>query len=416
MIDFFSKPLNTLDAADVTALIAAGWPESYTLEYKRSLPSKSGGVDPWDQGRGEVGEYARNEILAEIVGMANADGGYLILGIDETTEKPPRASAIHEQREIRDLARRFEDQARSCVDPPIASLMVQPVETEGQSGVIVFKVSASRLAPHRVSTTRDAFVRRGASNMKMTMREIQEMSVASFRRTEDLDEAFAAFRSKFRTWRGSAPIAFRVTAIPLDRLPDPGRLYNPRSGIPHFVLKSFDATVGQQRTPLTLVGGNWSERPILRGVQGDATTTSGKFRIQHFQTGIIDLSFSTNGEFAEVSKDRSVIYHGWLLGGVANVLKSISAHRSLVGLGDAEYALQVEILSSQNGSGAIPTYLSLGERHYDQGQHFLPSELLLPVISVGGSDDFNSVINIVDNDIFDALEVQSARAPIAVTW
>jgi hypothetical protein len=417
LTDFFTKPLNMVDANDVTALANSGWPESYTLEYKRSLPNKSGGSDPWDQGKNEIGDYARNELLAEIVGMANSDGGYLILGIDETTEKPPRPSSIVEQREVRDLARRFEDQARACIDPPISSLIVHPIETNGTSGVVVFKVSASRFAPHRVSTTRDAFVRRGASTTKMTMREIQDMSVASARRTDDLQLEFQVFRAKFRTWRGTAPIAFRVTAIPLDRLPDVGRLYNSRPGITHFSLRRFQAAVGQQNVQLVLVGGDWSDRPILRGVQGDATTTSGRFRIQHLQSGVIDLSFATNGQFSGVSDDRTVIYHGWLLGGVANVLQLISAHRQRVGMGDAEYGLEIEILASQNSSGAIPAYLSLGSGNHDQSQHFLPPELLLPMVSIGGPQDFDPVINIIDTDVFDALEVRRGPdAPIVVSW
>jgi len=82
----------------------------------------------------------------------------------ETPDNPPRADAIMPLPRVGELARRFEDQTRSCIDPPLPRLQIRAIETDGQGGgVIVFRTSASRAAPHRLNTTREAYVRRGAS-------------------------------------------------------------------------------------------------------------------------------------------------------------------------------------------------------------------------------------------------------------
>jgi hypothetical protein len=57
---------------------------------KKTLPDKRGRQHPWVTG-GDIEDHARNEILPEVIAFANAQGGSLILGIEETSDKPPRA-------------------------------------------------------------------------------------------------------------------------------------------------------------------------------------------------------------------------------------------------------------------------------------------------------------------------------------
>jgi predicted HTH transcriptional regulator len=139
---------------------------------KKALSDRGGGQHPWFTG-GDIGDHARNEILAEVIAFANAQGGSVVLGIEETPDKPPRAHAITPMPRVGELARRFEDQARSCIDPPLPRLQIRAIETDGQKGgVVVFRVSPSRAAPHRLTTTRESFVRRGSSSVRMTIGDI----------------------------------------------------------------------------------------------------------------------------------------------------------------------------------------------------------------------------------------------------
>lgn len=150
--------------------------------------------------------------------MANAQGGSLFLGIAETTDKPPRAHAVNPLPRVGELARRFEDQARSCIDPPLSRLQILPIETDGQGGgVVVFRAPPSRAAPHRLTTTRESYVRRGPSTVKMTMREIQDMTLNLARGLAGVDATFKERRGAFHDWGRSQRevIAYRVTALPL---------------------------------------------------------------------------------------------------------------------------------------------------------------------------------------------------------
>jgi predicted HTH transcriptional regulator len=82
MLGIFTKPLELVTASDVAELYGESWPEGYEVEFKKTLSDKRGGQHPWATG-GDVGDHARDEILAEVIAFANAQGGSLILGIEE---------------------------------------------------------------------------------------------------------------------------------------------------------------------------------------------------------------------------------------------------------------------------------------------------------------------------------------------
>src|SRR5207253_9606512 len=177
--------------------------------------------------QGSIGDYARDEILAEVVAFANYRGGSLILGVAETADNPPRADKVVPLPQVGELARRFEDQARSCVEPPLPRLLIRAIETDGQGrGVVVFRTSSSRAAPHRLTTTRECYVRRGSSTVKMTMREIQDMTLNVARGLVGIDAIFKQRRDAFHKWGENQghSVLYRVTAVPLVDLPDPGRI------------------------------------------------------------------------------------------------------------------------------------------------------------------------------------------------
>jgi schlafen family protein len=210
----FTKPLDLVVAADIAELTAENWPEGYQVEFKEALSVKRGGQHPWFTG-GEVGDHARDDILAEVIAFANAHGGSVVLGIEETQDKPPRAHAIVPLPRVGELARRFEDQARSCIDPPLPRLQVRAIETDGQrAGVVIFRVSPSRAAPHRLTRTRESFVRRGSSSVRMTMREIQDMTLNVARGLAGIDASFKERQNAFVKWTEPQRevIAYRVTA------------------------------------------------------------------------------------------------------------------------------------------------------------------------------------------------------------
>ena len=142
-----TAPLETLTAADVQSLM--DWPESMTVEFKREIPGQNGQLDPWVAG-GKVAAYGRDKLFKEIVALANMTGGHLVIGVDEDKGSPPAAVGITPVPRCADLAERLIQMAQS-IDPPIPNLLTWGIPIDGDAGVVVVRVPASRSAPHRSS-------------------------------------------------------------------------------------------------------------------------------------------------------------------------------------------------------------------------------------------------------------------------
>jgi predicted HTH transcriptional regulator len=145
MIALFTKSIELLTAEDVTGVV--GWPESLTVEFKEALPARDGRNDAW-LGGGAVEQYARDKLFKEVVAFANTSGGHLLLGVAETKDAPPAAAALTPVPRCIDLAERLSRVAQ-VIDPPIPLLLVRGIPVQDDAGVVVFRVPASRAAPHR---------------------------------------------------------------------------------------------------------------------------------------------------------------------------------------------------------------------------------------------------------------------------
>ncbi|WP_371423274.1 helix-turn-helix domain-containing protein [Tardiphaga sp.] len=175
--DIFTKPITHITFSDISELVERETEEGVRLEFKRSLSTNDGRPDRWMVDQKSVGNAARDDIAKEIVAFANAYGGVLILGVEESDDTPRRAKAIFEPYipRVSDCAERLEQALRSIVDPPLLSLEVRGVEAEDGNGVIVLRVGSSPSAPHGVGRPPSAFVRRSASSEPLTMRDMQSM-------------------------------------------------------------------------------------------------------------------------------------------------------------------------------------------------------------------------------------------------
>ena len=145
-------------------------------------------------GRNRIGDRAKDELLEEVVAFANAYGGTLLLGVKESNAKPPVAAEITSVR-CAELAERLRNVFRDCVEPQIPRIEIFAVRTKDDCGVVVFRVGRSRMAPHRVTTTRVCPVRRSDRCEGMSMREIQDMTLNVSRGLERLEKRLSE-RSK----------------------------------------------------------------------------------------------------------------------------------------------------------------------------------------------------------------------------
>src|SRR5437879_5293881 len=124
----FAKRLNELTGADIQEVVASEVQEGGEVEFKESLPAKSG-TDAWLKDQQHIGDKARNELLEEVIAVANAFGGTMILGIAESADKPARASTVVPLPKCVELADRLRLQCRDCIEPQIPMLEVVGVPT-----------------------------------------------------------------------------------------------------------------------------------------------------------------------------------------------------------------------------------------------------------------------------------------------
>src|SRR3954467_10526724 len=95
MNDIFSTPLAALSAEDIQHLCNVAAEEGPRLEFKRAFSTSDGRTpDRWMRDQSSIGSLARDDIAKEVVAFANAYGGVVIVGIDETDDNPRRAKEI----------------------------------------------------------------------------------------------------------------------------------------------------------------------------------------------------------------------------------------------------------------------------------------------------------------------------------
>ena len=181
MIEVLSKSAGLIGVSEIQALIDSKVPESDQIEFKRYSSNKQ----------------ARDKMLEGAVAFANAYGGALLLGIEESHTKPSVAAKISPIPRCADLAENLKLVFRDCVEPQLPRVEIFSVPTEGDDGVVVIRVGRSRLAPHRVIPTLVCPVRRQDRCEKMTMREIQDMTLNISRGLERLDRRLSERSERF---------------------------------------------------------------------------------------------------------------------------------------------------------------------------------------------------------------------------
>jgi hypothetical protein len=165
-----AQSLDAVDAALLKTVCHEAWPESITLEFKRDLP---GGTDK-----------DKHELLKDVCALANADGGDLVFGIEESDGVAAALAPI--ATEASDAAkRRISQVLEAGIEPRL--LGVQMLHIPVDAGyVLVVRVPASYLGPHsiRVNTSRRFVMRTGTNISDLSFDQLR----SAFDRTASLGE------------------------------------------------------------------------------------------------------------------------------------------------------------------------------------------------------------------------------------
>lgn len=393
---FFSKTLREIKERDLQELCDAAYPETDQVEYKEFLPGRRG-PDGWHSGADTFGDYARDQLFAEVIAFANTRGGHLILGIEESADNPKRAVALRPIRDCHELAERLSRAAYSCIEPALNDLQIVGVPVgRGSSGAVVFRVRESRSAPHRLMQDRHCYFRRGESTVRMTMREIQDLTLHMSRGPQQLDERLAAYRDDFHakanlrvasTTRGW--VGLRVTSVPLSPL----RLQ--KSDARDVLLArrpAFNVRYLSGKTrEIFIQAMGFNNRSVLRGTL--LYNHSAPLRFEH--AAYIDGSQSlTSITSHDISDDAAQgVSLNTLLGAVACVLNVAQTFAARSSMPAAEFAVEVEITST---TGAPNLYVMAGT---EPALRLGTEKLLLPRYSYIPEAGLPEVLNLIQGDL-----------------
>jgi hypothetical protein len=398
------KNFDQITPEDVTNLCRDGIYENQILEFKRDLPGQRSQPDPWLNG-GDFTAYARDHLLREIIAFANAQGGTLIVGIEQTRDDPPRAAAICPLPRVHDLATRMENAARACIDPVLPGLQIRGIEVGGGAGegVLLFRTGSSPVGPHRVASDGHAYIRRGASSVKMTMREIQDLTLDLVRGADRLEKVFCQREAGFCRLLESVNTehgACRITAVPLGNFPGLPRLSGPPNDFPirtHFRV-NFGGDIDLIAPPTDRF------RQLVRGFR--RSNEDGSVRYEVYEAGLIDLWYLHPPADGPV---RVHFYIGWLLGAYLSVLDAVDTARTMANVPEWEFVVEFVLdgitgAPAHGGSKVRLGALAIGgfNNSFDRDRiEELP--VRFPRIPYRSRQDRETVLNLLFADLIDAM-------------
>jgi hypothetical protein len=393
--------LEGLNINDLNRLCADEIPEGTEVEYKSALPVKTGrGLDAWHE-NGSIGEYARNEIAEEIIAFANTFGGVLCVGIQESNDHPKRAAGLQPLPRVHDLARRLRQAVYGIIDPPLPMLeAIGIVSDEAGQGVVVMRVPPSRRKPHRHNVSKEVFYRRADETVRISMREIQELTVQTLTEATRLETVIADRRRHHREAAAkwiNAPkeegpgwgVAVQYLAVPATAI-DLGRVV----GRPR--LTELDSIV-VATMPDKAIRLKWSHlphtewRPGLRSISNvnkDSSTRRADYAL--YTDGRCEVSC-----FFSLTQTLPFVAAGWLVGGLGVALSWVDRIRREAGTaGEYVVACQLSMFGKAASlmgytAGNPDDYATLPVGHFD-----------LPLMSVGASEEGDLLLQRFNEDIW----------------
>ena len=444
MDNFFGKSLDKINKDDILSLI--DYPEGQLFEIKSELPAEKNSKDSWYTipkpcKKRKLGEYAKQNILKEVVAFANSEGGWLVLGLKETSDHPKRVKEVAPLPACYDLADALKRAAYDWIDPPLPSMQCRGIEigTNDGEGVVVFRVPRSLAAPHRLykkDRTQDAYKRVSDESKPMRMREIQDLTLHIARGQERIEREFNIAHERYFRYKPQHKqlLGFNITLICLgghigvdrpylhddlfERIYTLGNQFKILNGRP-FPIGTIDNHPTRLDDPIgpILRGGSKTWRathPSYPLTPSPLTEDNSFITLGIFESGTVQLSVKTT------YNDQPRICIRWILADTANSLRIADRVRTIGGIPDAEYAMEIELgyddaSLQQNQSAAMwDKKLKFSEQRFTLT--LLPcynhvacgdaGHILLPRYSVGNCEEFPRILKRVMDDLYNSVRMR----------
>ncbi|ARO88596.1 hypothetical protein EBAPG3_012915 [Nitrosospira lacus] len=298
--------------ADLAELVAGQVPEGLHLDYKRDS------YGPRDEDK--------RELLKDVSAFANANGGHIVIGLDETEGVASQLYGI-KTADIDVEVSRLDQIVRTGLEPRIPGIRVRAIPLESQSHAIVVRVPRSWRLPHRVcaQNSNRFWIRNSAGAHEASMDELRHLFTLS---ASAIDRA-RAFRAErmghITSGAGAVPLTgngrFILHIIPLSAVASTATL-DAKQIYPHV-----DAF-----RPLASSG--FSPRYNLDGVISECGGVVGLGYTQLFRNGVIEavicnLVHASNGRngIAGLRLEKNIFS---LLSGYINGLNTVGIEPPLI--------------------------------------------------------------------------------------
>lgn len=354
MKNLLTTPLDELASDDLEALVNNSVPEGDQIEYKSSLPSKNGD-DKWLDGQTEVGSYAKNCILEEVTAFANAHGGVLLVGIEDSPGNQGIPTAIKALPQCSELANRFKLIFRDCIEPSLPTLEVASIETTDGNGVLLIRAGRSHDAPHRVKSTLQCTIRRQDRCERMSMREIQDLTLNTTRGAKQLEKRIRSRAKRFsreyeRFSKPELAFGIRVTGLPTHENNLISQVFlngqiDSRYSLPTIALGRQGAINRDMKYLVEGLGNTY--RPVLRGARVETSWYPQANKLCYGEVsndGLIEIGFVSDTDIFV----KHFFEPDWIVGLFACELGWIDKFRKNSSVVAMEYVVSVEISIQEN--------------------------------------------------------------------
>jgi hypothetical protein len=195
-MNMLPRPLTDLSEQDFVSLVANSVSEKRDLDFKRDLP---GGSDK-----------DTKEFLADVTSFANAQGGDLVFGIEDRNGVAIGVPGI-DVNNIDSVQLRLESVIRDGVAPRLFVKMHCILTTEGR-GVLVIRIPASLVAPHRIQFKNSGRFWNRNSRGKYEM-DVQELRHA-FTESEAMPQRLRALHEGALGYASGINMPFSMARLP----------------------------------------------------------------------------------------------------------------------------------------------------------------------------------------------------------
>lgn len=254
------------------------------------------------------------------------------------------------------LAKRLLDAAENIIEPRLSAMAVRGLPTSDRGeGYVLIRAGKSLFGPHRLTTTREFYIRRGERTAKMTAREIRDHSYNLARAGDQVrqtfDKSLKDAAKQFERLRvdsraGIEPLLIRVSAAPMSPQYIDGLTSRPQLW---WTGNEFTMKVDENDHQCSFPAREFGNRPDFRlrsFVYEDSRSDRSFSRLLN-SAGVVEFTLGLPRRESERSdgSKNSRAYFGWIFSLVVGTFGQIRHLRSSLAWDAVDFGMNISVFA-----------------------------------------------------------------------